>query len=67
MSYFIHKQLIPGNNLIWVLKTNDSDSIHSFETLEEAKIKLEDLLVSNEDGRGYKISLKKEDGTFSDT
>jgi hypothetical protein len=64
--YVIHKQLIPNNNLIWVLKINDSDVIHSFSTLEEAEIKLNELKNSDTDGRGYKISLQKEDGSFSE-
>jgi len=64
--YVIHKQLIPNNNLIWVLKINDSDVIHSFSTIEEAEIKLNELKNSDTDGRGYKISLQKEDGSFSD-
>jgi 3-dehydroquinate synthase class II len=64
--YVIHKQLIPNNNLIWVLKINDSDVIHSFSTIEEAEIKLNELKHSDTDGRGYKISLQKEDGSFSD-
>ena len=64
--YVIHKQLIPKNNLIWVLKINDSDVIHSFSTIEEAEIKLNELKNSDTDSRGYKISLQKEDGSFSD-
>ena len=56
--YVIHKQLIPKNNLIWVLKINDSDVIHSFSTIEEAEIKLNELKNSDTDGRGYKISLQ---------
>lgn len=64
--YVIHKQLIPNNNLIWVLKINDSDVIHSFSTIEEAEIKLNELKNSDTDGRGYKISLQKEDGSFSE-
>ena len=64
--YVIHKQLIPNNNLIWVLKINNSDVIHSFSTIEEAEIKLNELKHSDTDGRGYKISLQKEDGSFSE-
>ena len=49
--FYIHKQLIPvDRNLgdpswskrqIWVLKLNAEDTIDSFETIEEAKSKLE--------------------------
>jgi hypothetical protein len=67
MSYYIHKQLIPGNNLIWVLKLNESDNIHSFELIEDAIAKKEELIQNDSDGRFYKVSLKKEDGSFSDT
>lgn len=66
MSYVIHKQLIPNNNLIWVLKINDSDSIFTFESLDDASNKLEELQNSDTEGRKYKISIKKEDGSFSD-
>jgi hypothetical protein len=66
MSYFIHKQLIPNNNLIWVLKLNESDTIYSFELIEDAIAKKEELIQNDSDGRFYKVSLKKEDGSFSD-
>lgn len=64
--YVIHKQLIPKNNLIWVLKINESDSIYSFDNLEEATLKKEELIQNEIDGRVYKISIKNEDGSFSD-
>jgi hypothetical protein len=32
MAYFIHKQLLPKNNLIWVLKLHPEDTIEQFET-----------------------------------
>ena len=64
MSYVIHKQLIPKNNLIWVLKLNESDNVYSYNTLEEAQIKLDELKTSETEGREYKISLKNEDGSF---
>jgi len=66
MAYFIHKQLIPKNNLIWVLKINDADEVYSFESLEDANSKKEELIKNDIDGRVYKVSLKKEDGSFSD-
>jgi hypothetical protein len=64
--YVIHKQLIPKNILIWVLKINDSDTLYSFSTLEEAELKLNELKNSDTDGRDYKISIKNEDGSFSE-
>ena len=64
--YVIHKQLIPKNNLIWVLKINESDSIYSFDNLEQAIFKKEELIQNETDGRVYKISIKNEDGSFSD-
>lgn len=64
--YVIHKQLIPKNNLIWVLKLNENDIVNSFVFLEEAELKLNELINSDNDGRSYKISLQKEDGSFSD-
>jgi|LauGreDrversion4_2_1035121.scaffolds.fasta_scaffold108598_1 hypothetical protein len=64
--YVIHKQLIPKNNLIWVLKINDSDTLYSFSTLEEAEIKLNELKNSDTNGRDYKVSLKNDDGSFTD-
>ena len=64
--YVIHKQLIPKNNLIWVLKINDSDTLYSFSTLEEAEIKLNELKNSDTNGRDYKVSIKNDDGSFTD-
>jgi len=76
MSYVIHKQLIPidtnqgdpnwGKRQIWVLKLNPSDSIDEFQTLHEAENKKNELINSDPSGRVYKISVKNEDGSFSD-
>ncbi len=66
MSYYIHKQLIPKNNLIWVLKINEADLVYSFESIEDAIAKKEELIENDTDGRIYKVSLKNEDGSFSD-
>jgi hypothetical protein len=74
--YYIHKQLIPvDRNLgdpnwskrqIWVLKLNAQDTIDSFETIEEAQVKVGTLLNEDPSGRIYKVVQKNEDGTFSD-
>ncbi len=64
--YVIHKQLIPKNNLIWVLKLNESDVIYSYETIEEAEVKLTELINLETESREYKISIKNEDGSFSE-
>jgi len=76
MSYVIHKQLIPvdsnqsdpnwAKRQIWVLKLNPSDSIDEFQTLNEAEIKKNELISSDPSGRVYKISIRNEDGSFSD-
>ena len=74
--YVIHKQLIPvdtnmgdpnwAKRQIWVLKLNPNDTIDEFETLEEANAKKDELISSDPTGRIYKVSLKNEDGSFSD-
>jgi len=66
MAYFIHKQVVPGNNFIWVLKMHDEDTIDSFETLEKAQIYAGQLFVNDETQRVYKVVIKNEDGTFLD-
>ena len=76
MSYVIHKQLIPVDNnqgdpnwakrQIWVLKLNPNDTIDEFENLSEAEAKRDELKNSDPTGRIYKISVKNEDGSFSD-
>lgn len=76
MSYVIHKQLIPtdknvgdpnwAKRQIWVLKLNPNDSIDEFQILEEAEVKRDELMNSDPTGRIYKISVKNEDGTFTD-
>ena len=65
-NFYIHKQLIPNTN-IWVLKLDEEDSIHSFETIEEAHIQKESLIQNDESERIYKVVTKNEDGSFSDT
>ncbi len=76
MSYVIHKQLIPvdlnqsdpnwAKRQIWVLKLNSSDTIDEFETLSEAENKKNELVNSDPTGRIYKITIKNEDGSFSE-
>ena len=75
--YVIHKQLIPTDinmgdpnwvkRQIWVLKLNPNDTIDEFETLEDAEVKKNELTGSDPTGRIYKISIKNEDGSFSDS
>ena len=74
--YYIHKQLIPvdqtmgdpnwAKRQIWVLKLNPNDSVDEFENLSEAENKKNELQNSDPTGRIYKISIKNEDGSFSD-
>lgn len=74
--YYIHKQLIPidGNQndpnwakrQIWVLRLNSDDSIDSFETLDEANSKRDELDAEDPTARIYKVVVKNEDGSFSD-
>jgi hypothetical protein len=51
---------------IWVLKLNSNDSVDEFENLEDAEAKKDELTNSDPTGRIYKISIKNEDGSFSD-
>ncbi len=76
MSYVIHKQLIPidinqgdpnwAKRQIWVLKLNSNDSVDEFENLEDAEVKKDELTNSDPTGRIYKISIRNEDGSFSE-
>jgi hypothetical protein len=75
--YFIHKQLIPidGNQndpnwakrQIWVLRLNPNDTIDSFETLAEANAKRDELDAEDPTSRIYKVVVRGEDGTYSDS
>jgi hypothetical protein len=74
--YVIHKQLIPidtnmgdpnwDKRQVWVLKLNSNDTLDEFEDLESAEEKKNELTNSDPTGRIYKISIKNEDGSFSD-
>ena len=66
MAYLIHKQVVPGNNYIWVLKTHDADTVDQFESLEEAQNYAAQLFVNDPTQRVYKVVIKNEDGTFQD-
>jgi uncharacterized protein YciU (UPF0263 family) len=66
MAYFVHKQLIPKNNLIWVLKLHPEDTIEQFETIEEAQQKIGLLINEDISGRIYKVCIQNEDGSYSD-
>jgi len=66
MAYFIHKQLLPKNNLIWVLKLHPEDTIEQFETIEEAQQKIGLLINEDTSGRIYKVCIQNEDGSYSD-
>jgi len=45
---------------------NPSDTIDEFVNLSEAESKKNELINSDPSGRIYKISIKNEDGSFSD-
>ncbi len=74
--YVIHKQLIPidsnmgdpnwAKRQVWVLKLNSNDTLDEFENLESAEQKKNELTNSDPTGRIYKISIKNDDGSFSD-
>ncbi len=74
--YVIHKQLIPvdknvgdpnwAKRQVWVLKLNPNDTIDEFGSLSEAEAKRDELLNSDPSGRIYKVSIKNEDGSFSE-
>jgi hypothetical protein len=76
MAYLVHKQLIPtdtsmgdpnwAKRQIWVLKLNPNDTIDEFESLSDAEAKRDELKNSDPTGRVYKISIKNDDGVFSD-
>jgi hypothetical protein len=51
---------------VWVLKLNSNDTLDEFENLESAEEKKNELTNSDPTGRIYKISIKNEDGSFSD-
>ena len=74
--YVIHKQLIPvdknmgdpnwAKRQVWVLKLNPNDTIDEFGNLSDAEAKRDELMNLDPTGRIYKVSLKNEDGSFSD-
>ena len=76
MSYFVHKQLIPidsnmgdpnwAKRQIWVLRLNPTDTIDEFETIDEAKIKVGQLINEDPSGRIYKVVERLEDGQYVD-
>jgi hypothetical protein len=55
MAFIIQKQFIAGNDSIWVQQLNESDSIYSFETIEEAQAQLAALQSADTEGRSYQI------------
>lgn len=75
-NFFVHKQLIPidsnmgdpnwAKRQIWVLRLNPNDTIDEFETIDEAKTKVGQLINEDPSGRIYKVVEKLEDGTYVD-
>jgi hypothetical protein len=75
-NYFVHKQLIPidsnmgdpnwAKRQIWVLRLNPNDTIDEFETIDEAKVKVGQLINEDPSGRIYKVVEKLEDGQYVD-
>lgn len=75
-KYFVHKQLIPidsnmgdpnwAKRQIWVLRLNPSDTIDEFDTIEDAQVKVGQLVNSDPSGRVYKVVEQLENGIFSD-
>jgi hypothetical protein len=67
MAYYVHKQLIPKNNFIWVLQLSPNDTIDVFETIEEAQSKIGELIFNEENiDRAYKVCVLNEDGSYTD-
>jgi hypothetical protein len=75
-NFFVHKQLIPidsnigdpnwAKRQIWVLRLNPNDTIDEFETIDEAKIKVGQLINEDPSGRIYKVVERLEDGQYVD-
>lgn len=75
-KYYIHKQLIPDDGNItdinwnkrqlWVLKLNSNDDILSFDDVESARVKRNELSNSDPTHRVYKIVKKIDDRTYED-
>ena len=55
MAFIIQKQFIPGNDSIWVQQLDENDSVHSYETIEEAETQLAALQAADTEGRGFQI------------
>ena len=74
--FVVQKQLVPSDvntgdanwakRQIWVLRLNPNDTIDEFETIDEAKIKVGQLINEDPSGRIYKVVEKLEDGTYVD-
>ena len=75
-NFLVHKQLIPidsnigdpnwAKRQIGVLRLNPNDTIDEFETIDEAKTKIGQLINEDPSGRVYKVVEKLEDGTYVD-
>jgi hypothetical protein len=67
-KYFVQKQLIPADQnfgdpswakrQIWVLKLNSDDTVDSFDTIEEAKSKRDELDNADPSNRVYRVVEK---------
>jgi hypothetical protein len=55
MAFVIQKQFIPGNDSIWVQQLNENDSIHSYESIEEAETQLAALQSADTEGRAFQV------------
>jgi hypothetical protein len=51
---------------IWVLRLNPTDTIDEFETIDEAKVKVGQLINEDPSGRIYKVVERLEDGQYVD-
>ena len=74
IMYYIHKQLIPidinqndpnwAKRQIWVLRLNAEDTIDTFDTLDEAKIKRDELDNNDPTSRIYRVVIKNDNGKW---
>ncbi len=55
MAFLIQKQFIPENNSIWVHQLDENDSIHQYESIEEAEANLIELQAADTEGREFQI------------
>ena len=56
MIYEVQMQFIPGNDQIWVARSNPNDPVYQYDNFADAQAKATELQDNDPTGRQYRVT-----------